>query len=162
MLPLLPLDQMGKLLGDRLLEKGWTQATDSVNTVMDGFDLKFNPKTQTLDIVLICEEEVSREIDGEIEIYDDGYNEERARNAAPALAKYTLESQIRDYRQNKQNELQARWKEDMPQVHQKIEMLLEEALLSTHQEALRQKASGMGEIVSETDDNGDLVIRVKV
>ncbi len=162
MLPLMPAEQMGQMLGNKLLQKGWAQDEDCVTTVLDGFELKFNPKTQTLDIVLIQVEEVVREVDGLIDVYDGNYDEARANSIASDVAKSNLRGEIRSYQQKKQRALQDQWKEQMPEVHKKVEELLEDALLSTHQEALRQKASGLGEVVSEVEDNGDLVIRVKV
>jgi len=157
-LDILGQDAMREILRQELIGIGFEECEDDVaRTDEDGVETRINLKTRAVDISSRVDEEIKVDVDVEIWGEDDNANIE-AHNRRRVL----------DGMEKKADAAEAKLREGVTKKLEAklgdIRRELDQVVNRVTSSALKQKAASMGEIreISENQETGELVIRIKV
>ena len=160
-LEILPLDQMADLLAEELVKRGFERDGDEVNRVDGDISVTVNVKTGVVTVRAATSEEVEIVGNKDGYMYDD-YGPDKA--TAEQQLREKLKKELEKGADKEREKLQKQLTDSLEKELVEIRKELDQAVNRATAEALKQKASQMGQIKELTEDpeSGSLTIVVEV
>jgi hypothetical protein len=160
-LEILPAEQMAGLLAQELERRGFQRQGDDLVRTRDGVTVTVDPKTGTVTVSAEGAQQVDLEVEKEGRAYDDaGPGAAQTKKALSEQAHKDLQKQA----DREQTKLQSEITDRLAGQLEDLRKELDDAVNKVTADALKQKASQMGEIKEMTEDpqTGSLTIVVEV
>lgn len=160
-LEILPADQMADLLAEELIQRGFQRDGDEVQRVDGDLSVTVNVKTGVVTVRAAASEEVEITGDKNGVMYDDvGPDQKTVEQRLREQLKHELEKGADQEREKLQQQLTDSLEKELVEIRKELDQALNRATA----EALKQKASQMGQIKDMTEDpeSGSLTIVVEV
>jgi len=160
-LEVLPCDEMAELLAQELEKRGYQREGENLVQEQDGIKVSVDPKTGTVTVSSESATEVDLQQEKEGRAWDDvGPNAKAVRDQLRDQAKADLEKQAK----RKEDELQTQVTDRLEKQLGEVRRDLDQAVNRVTAEALKRKASQLGQIKEMTEDpqTGSLTIVVEV
>lgn len=160
-LGILAPEQMGELLRQELLGRGFQEQGNKVARTQNGVTVSVDPQSGTVTVTSELSDKVSLEGEKEARIYTDvGLGAEKTKKQLRADLREDLERQARE----READLQKQATDKLEAELEGLRRELDQAVNRVTAEALKQKAAQLGQIKEMTEDpqSGSLTIVLEV
>lgn len=166
-LPVLPKERMHDLIADQFEQDPDWEKTDEgtyKKEIDENWSLELDPESLQLEVEYQDEESISIEKEEEMNVYDHGDNEERAKEKGQAQLKAKLQKEAEDQGKEWQEASKEKAKEQYEnEIEQKVSKEIKEKVEKGNVEALKEKARSLGQVESENDKgNGEYQVKIRL
>ena len=166
LLDILPPEEMEKDFRKALEDMGAREEEDgSLTLEIEGIQVTVDTEEKKAIARVGEEKEISVEVEREVYVFDWGDNKENAQRTAEQEQGKGLEQELARKLEQEKEKHERRVRGKLEGAREKIQEKLREAVNETHKNALRKKASRMGKILADREEeqaNGDQRLTLEI
>jgi len=166
-LPVLPKERMHDIIADQFEQDPDWEKTEDGNLrkeIDENWSMELDPDSMQVEIEYKDEDTISLEKEEEMQVYDHGDNEERAKEKGKTQLKAKLQKEAEQQGAEWQERAKEQAKEQYEsEIEQKVSQEIKEKVEKGNVEALKEKARSLGQVESESDQgNGEYQVKIRL